>query len=108
MSDIEEVELSRDHAKELIRKRDKALKLASNREFKELVLEGYFRDEPARLASAFNDPAMSTHREALLSQFKAIGQFEQYLRTIVIMGNAAASELVEHEELLDELREETL
>ena len=62
MSDIEQVELSLEHAKEIVARRDKAHKLASNREFKALFLEGYFKDEAARLVAICGEGTMINDR----------------------------------------------
>ena len=107
MSDIEELEVSLDYVKSLVEKRDQALKLTSNREYKKLVLEGYFKEEASRLALLTADPSLRPEmREDVFLSLQGISKMNEYMRYIIIQGNQAESELKEYEEALDEAREE--
>lgn len=106
MSDIAEIELSMDHAKELIAKKDSALKLSVNREFKKLVFEGYFEQEAVRLTHALSDHAMIPHREQIIADLDAIGRFKQYMTNIVQFGKMAETDLKEAQEALAEMHNE--
>jgi len=106
-SDIEEVELSIEHARELIERGQMAERLSRNNEFRKLVLEGYFVNEAARLALLYSDPNIPNEmRENLLRDISAPGCFKRYLSSIVQMGHVAQRELREHMETLDEIRAE--
>jgi len=83
MSEIEEVELSITHAKEIIQKRDMAMKLSNNREFKKLVLEGYFKEEAARLVSISGEENFKDHQDDIFDAIKGISHFRQYMQNIV-------------------------
>lgn len=104
MSDIEQIELSIEDAKELIKRKDMALKLASNREFKKLVLDGYFVDEAARLVAVSGDYLQKDYRDEIFDAIKAISHFKQFMQNIVKTGEIAERELRDQEEVLDELR----
>lgn len=104
MSDIQEIEITIEHAKKMVERRDAARKLASNREFRKLVMEGYFIDEAARLASISADPLMKSSRDEIILSIQGISTFKQFLQNIIRMGDVAANELREHEEALEELR----
>lgn len=107
MSQIQEVELSIEHAKATIRKRDIALKLAENADFKELVLQGYLVDEAARLAHLSADLTLTPEqRGEVLQMVQAIGFFKAYMSKHVAFGNQAERDLVAHQETLQELHEE--
>lgn len=104
MSEIEEIELSIAHAKEMVSKKQMAEKLASNREFKKLILDGYFKDEAVRLASLSADVQMKEHRDEIFMNIQAISVFRQFMQNIVRMGEVAEAELREYQEALDEER----
>lgn len=106
MTDAEQIEVSLEQVRELIAKRDMAIKLSNNREFKKLVLEGYFKEEAARLASVSAEPALEARREAIFGEIMAISNFRQYLDGIVRTGDMAAENLAEYEEALAEARQE--
>lgn len=106
MSAIQEVELSIEHAQHLIALRDKALNLANNKDFKELVLEGYFVKEASRLALLSADPSAVAFRDEILLSIQAIGHFRNYQANIVRMGNMAERELQDHMQTLSELQQE--
>lgn len=103
MSDIEQIEISMEQTKELIRRKEMAMKLSSNREFKKLILEGYFQDEAARLVSISASPNMTEHRDEIFESITAISHFRQYMQNIVRMGETAEYELAEQRETLTEL-----
>ena len=104
MSDVEQIEISLEHAKEIVAKRDWAHKLSSNREFKKLILDGYFKDEAARLVGRAADPSMKAHKEDIFSAIEAISHLRQFLQNIIRMGDVAAADIEEHEEALEEAR----
>lgn len=107
MSQIQEVELSIEQAKQVIATGDKALKLADNKLFKELVLEGYLVDEAARLAYLSADLSLTAEQRAdVLVMIQAIGFFKAYMSMQVRKGDMARRELAQHEETLTELHAE--
>ena len=107
MSQIQEVELSIEHAKAVIRKRDIALKLADNSDFKELVLQGYLVDEAARLAHLSADLTLTAEqRSEVLQMVQAIGFFKAYMSKHVSFGNQAERDLRDAEQTLQELHAE--
>jgi hypothetical protein len=108
MSDVSQIELSIEHAKGLVAKRDLALKLGSNREFKKLIIDGYFVEEAARLAGLSADPQMLQHRDDIFDAIKAISHFRQFMQNIVRMGDVAAGSLADHEAELEEARLEEM
>jgi len=105
MSDIAEIELSIEAAKNLVSRKEQALKLASNREFKALVLEGYMKDEAVRLVGLSADPNMKNHTDDIFDAIKGISLFRQYMQNIVTMGTVAENELFDQEQTLEEIRE---
>ncbi|MCA9911720.1 MAG: hypothetical protein KC496_00160 [Anaerolineae bacterium] len=80
-------------------------RLASNRDFKKLVLDGYFKDEAIRLVHLLSHPSFDTDskRAPVITQMDSIGCFSQFLRTIEHNAVLAEKSLVEAEELREAL-----
>lgn len=107
MSQIQEVELSIEQAKGLIARKDQALKLTDNKDFKALVLQGYFVDEAARLALLSSDPMLDAEQRADVMQgILALGYFKRYMSGIIQFGRMAEGDLKAHTETLSELHSE--
>jgi len=104
MSDIAEIELSIEAAKDLVSRKEQALRLANNRDFKKLVLDGYVKDEAVRLTGLSADPNMKNHQDDIFDAIKGISLFRQYMQNIVTIGKVAENELLEQEQVLEEIR----
>lgn len=105
MSDIQQLERDIKEAEELVERRNMAIKLSSNREFKKLFLEDYFVTEAARLVQLSADPALNTEQRAdALAMAQATGHAKRFLSMMVQMGAHAERELPEARAALDELR----
>ena len=85
--DIETIELSIEEAKKLVQAADSLDKLMSNREFKKIILEGYFKDGAVRCVQAYGDPNLSEYREEIMKDISGIGSLQQYLHKIRMTGN---------------------
>jgi len=108
-ADIEQIELSIEHANALVEKGRLAEKLAKNKDFRKLILEDYFVEEAARLVLLFSDPAPEITpavREAIKNDILAIGGLKRFLSAKVRMGHIAHRELGDFRETLEELRDE--
>lgn len=104
---IEQIEISITEARKMVERGKMAEKLQSNRAFKELVSEGYFVEEAARLVHLSSDPNLQPNlREAVLRDMNGPGAFRRYLMTIVQMGKVAETEIAEAQEMIEEIREE--
>lgn len=104
MQEVEHIELSLEHAKSMVALKDAVLKLTSNREFKRVVLDGYFKEEASRLALLSADASVEKHRADILLSIQGISLFNGYLQRIVRMGEIAAQEVKDFEEALTEAR----
>jgi hypothetical protein len=104
---IEETELSIEDAKAIVSRGEKALKLADDPIFKELILEGYFKDETLRLAGMSSDPNISEElRKCVVRDLHGTAALKRYLQTMVQMSLIASNSIADYEETLEELREE--
>lgn len=89
----------------LLDRRQMAIKLYDNREFRKLFVEGYFTEEAARLVQLSADPALDTQQRAdALNMAQATGHMKRYLSMMVQMGAHAERELPQLREALEQLR----
>ena len=107
-SQIEQVELSIDSAKDAIAGMDAMLRLTKNKDYIRVIDEGYLREEAIRLCHLRADYNFRSDedQDSLMKAIDAIGQFRQYAASIIQMGRAAENALKAdeqtHEELLAE------
>lgn len=107
MSQVQEIEVGMEEAKAVIARKSAVLKLESNREFKKLILEGYFKEEASRLALLSADPRIRPEDQAdAILQIQSISKLHQYLHGIIMQGTIAEQALAEYEEALEEARVE--
>lgn len=105
MSDVTALENQLRDAKIFMERREKAIKLASNPEFKELILDGFCLKECARYAQNSADPALSPEQRAdALALAQAAGHLRRYLNIMVVMGNNAEGNLKGIEDAIEEAR----
>lgn len=105
MSEILELEQDIKNAEELVARREMAIKLSSNREFRKIFMDDYFVTEAARLVQLSADPALTLEQRAdALAMAQATGHAKRYLSMMIQMGAHAARELPQAREALDELR----
>jgi hypothetical protein len=105
MSDIIQLEQQLKNAKLLLERKEKALRLAENREFRELILEGFCRDDAARFAQQIGDPALDKkQQEDAASMAAASGHLLRYLRVITQQGDVVGREVADIEAMIEELR----
>ena len=104
-STIQEIELNIQQAKKIVDLGDAMTRLLSNRDFKKIFLEGYFKDEAVRLVHLKADFNMQEpERQAnLIRMIDAIGITEQYCRTITMQADMANKAMQADEETRDEL-----
>ena len=100
MSEVTALEKQLKEAKVFINRRDLAVKLYNNPEFKKLIIDEFCGSECARYAQTSADPALDDRQRAdALAIAQAAGHLRRYLSVIVTMGNQS-------EEMLDRLEAE--
>lgn len=88
---------------------DEALaRLESNRDFKKIITEGYFRDEAVRLVHLKAAPDMQTpHAQAaIVRSIDAIGELSDFFRTLRHNADNARKEIETAGVALEEISEE--
>lgn len=107
MSEVIALENQLEGIKELTERRERALRLSNNADFKKLILDEFCIQECARYAQASADPALKENERAdALALAQAAGHLRRFLSVTVQMGNQAESQLQELEEALSQARAE--
>jgi len=79
---------------ELLRQAKAAAKLSENSEFKEIVMDAYFDQEPKRLAGLMATGRLSDKQfDECIGELRAIGSLRTFLQDFIQKGNIAQSEL---------------
>lgn len=107
MSEVKQIEEHIKDLKRLVAKKEQALKLAKNRDFKELVLDGFCTTDAAKYVQQAGDPNLNTQeREDALAIALSAGHFKRYMAVICQMGSNAESQLERAEVELEDARQE--
>lgn len=102
---IEQIDISMEHAKTNINMMDALNKLTTNKDFKKVILEGYFKDEASRLVLLKADNSMQGEQEqtTIDKSIIAVGYLRQYFSTIMQIGSMAERALKDDEITREEL-----
>jgi hypothetical protein len=105
---IEQIEVSMEAAKARVDMAKALDELHRNRNFKKVILEGYFEKEAQRLVMLKSDPQMSDaeHQKAVDEAIIGVGQLGQYFRTVFQLASMAERALAEDEQTREELLSE--
>lgn len=109
-TEIKTLEENIQRAKELVECGSAMERLRSNRDFKKVVLDGYFKAEAVRLVHLKADPAMQSDasQASIIRQIDAIGSLSDYFRTVNMAAVQAVRAIQGDEETLLELQAEEI
>ena len=104
----QEIEVSIEAAKGAIERKNKIARMFATDDFKEVVEEGYFRDEAARLVSLLTDPEFSSEERQteILNDMMGVSSFRQYLLNMHRVGVQMENQVKASEAELVEMRNE--
>lgn len=107
---IQAIEENIRQAKKIADFGDAVERLKSNRDFKRVILEGYFEQEAIRLVHLKADPNMQSpdNQKSILTQMDAIGALSQYFNTALFKAGMARKAIAADEETRDEILAEEL
>lgn len=107
---LNQVELSIEHAQKTIGLMNSVLKLSDNADFKAVIEVGYFEKEASRLVLLKADPNMQGENDQKMinNAINAIGYFRQYLGTTIQLGRMAENAVKADQETREELLSEGL
>ena len=98
-----ELELRLSQIKEVIKKGDALERLSKNKDFKFLILDGYLKEEAARLVKLRADNSSTFNeviKKSIDSKITGVGEFNEFLRMIKKNSDSGIDELVKYEEYL--------
>lgn len=101
-----EIEISIEHARQAVVKREMLMSLFTDERFKVIFEEGYFKEEPARLVSLLADSSYENpiQQEKLKMDMMGISVLRQYFLGINQMGIQMQNAISSSEEQLDAMR----
>jgi hypothetical protein len=107
---VQEIERNIKQAKSLVEYGDALERLKSNKDFKKIILEGFFEKEAIRLVHLKADRNMQNVdvQKSIITQMDAVGTLHQYFNTILVQANQASKSIAADEEARDELLAEEL
>jgi hypothetical protein len=85
-------------------------RLKANKDFKKVMLEGYFEQEAIRLVHLKSDQNVQSPdmQKSINAQIEAIGAVSQYFSTVLHKASIARKAITSDEEARDEILEEEL
>lgn len=105
MSEIAEIQQQLDNAKEVVEQKNKIERLMRNHDFKDLIVDGFMRDESARLVGLSADPSLDAKDQRdCLSMAQAGGHLKRYVNVMIQQGYTAEREIPNIEAALEEMR----
>jgi len=109
MSDVAEIEKHIEKLRETAARKELALKLEKNRDFRKLILEEFCTNECANYAQLSADPNMSAESRAdCLGLAQAAGHLRRWLSVCIQMGTRAEDDIKRAETELEEARREEI
>lgn len=107
VSQVAALEKQQDDIRALLERRQMALRLHQNPDFRKLILEEFCTQESARYAHSSADPALAAEQRAdSLALAQAGGHLKRWLSITVRMADVAEGNLADLEEALAQARAE--
>ncbi len=107
MSEVEALNKQAADCETLVKRRDLAIRLYNNPDFKELIVDGFCLKDCARYVQESQDPALTPAQQAdALHIAQASGHLRRYLSTTVQMGHNAEREIESIRLMLEEVQSE--
>lgn len=105
---IEAIEIDISKAKTVIDFASALTRLKSNKDFKDVILKGYFETEAIRLVHLKASAHMQSveNQSGIVNQIDAIGLFSGYLNAVFVKAAMAERSLEDSEETLAEIYKE--
>lgn len=104
-NDIQQLEVSIKQAQSDVDIGNSLDRLLSNRDFKKVIMEGYFEKEAIRLVHLKADPNMQNEgsQKAIINQMDAIGSLKQYFYLVQAKASMAQKSVESDSQTLEDL-----
>ena len=103
MTDLEQVEIQIDMAQKLRKMRDNCVKLTASEPWKDIIGEGYFKEEAARLVMAKSSHLTPEQMQLIDNMQYGIGALANYIESVMRRGAEMDQAIGEHEETREEI-----
>ena len=103
MKEIEQVEIQIEMANKLRKMRDNCVKLTNSESFKDVITEGYFKEEAARLVMAKSSNLTADQMKLIDNMQYGIGALANYIESVMRRGAEMDQAIGEHEETREEI-----
>lgn len=102
---VQAIEASIKAARKLVDLGDALERLKSNKDFKAIVMEGYFEQEAIRLVQAKSNPGFQSAemQKSILTQIDSIGNLNLYFQTVAQQASMARKNIEQDEVTRDEI-----
>ena len=108
MTDLEQVEIQIDMAQKLRKMRDNCVKLTASEPWKDIIGEGYFKEEAARLVMAKSSHLTPEQMQLIDNMQYGIGALANYIESVMRRGAEMDQAIGEHEETREEILAEEM
>jgi len=103
MTDLEQVEIQIGMANKLRKMRDNCVKLTANKTWKDIIDDGYFKEEAARLVMAKSAALNPEQMKLIDNMIFGIGALANYIESVMRRGAEMDQAIGEHEETREEI-----
>lgn len=100
----EQIQLSLEEAERLIEQREKVLRLAGNKDFQDIITDGYLKGEAVRLTHLLAEPTVDT--KAVHKDLYAVAALKRFLSGVIRTGDMAESDVQSCKDELERIRYE--
>ena len=108
MTDLEQVEIQIDMANKLRALRDNCVKLTASETWKDIIDNGYFKEEAARLVMAKSSNLTPEQMQLIDNMQYGIGALANYIESVMRRGAEMDQAIDEHEETREEILAEEI
>jgi hypothetical protein len=103
MKEIEQVEIQIEMANKLRKMRDNCVKLTASETFKDVITEGYFKEEAARLVMAKSSGLNADQLKLIDNMQYGIGALANFIESVMRRGAEMDQAIGEHEQTREEI-----
>ena len=107
-TELEQVEIQIDAAQRMRKLRDHCVKLMDSKYYKDVIEEGYFKEEAARLVMAKSSNLNADQMKLIDNMQYGIGALANFLESVMRRGAEMDTAIGEHEQTREELLAEGL
>jgi len=103
MNDLEQVEIQIEMATRIRKLRDNCVKLLASPLWKDVIEEGYFKEEAGRLVMAKSSNMTADQKDMIDNMIYGIGSLSNWTQSVLRRGSEMDQAIGEHEETRDEI-----